>query len=203
MHIQPIMPKKLYQILILIFLILLLTSCHTTKSTATSSESAQNSVEQVQRRSAQKCSSDSIWRFTALSIDSLTLVFKGGDKSATHEYELPACPESNDFIANNPKPSAFSIPNPSAINKPTASAVTLYGIHLSHEEKENAVAEAQVSDSSAQSVQSSHDNAQSNAKRQSPISNSFSTITNSLSSLLILLIMTTAIILYIRNKLRK
>ena len=187
MHIQPIMPKKLYQILILIFLILLLTSCHTTKSTATSSESAQNSVEQVQRRSALKCSSDSIWRFTALSIDSLTLVFKGGDKSATHEHELPACPERNGFIANNP----------------TASAVTLYGIHLSHEEKENAVAEAQVSDSSAQSVQSSHDNAQSNAKRQSPISNSFSTITNSLSSLLILLIMATAIILYLRNKLRK
>lgn len=172
---------------LLLLIPIILCGCHTTKSTATSSESAQNSVEQVQRRSAQKCSSDSIWRFTALSIDSLTLVFEGGDKSATHEYELPACPESNGFIANKQK----------------ASAVTLYGIHLSHEEKENAVAEAQVSDSNAQSVQSSHDNAQSNAKRQSPISNSFLSITNSLSSLLILLIMATAIILYIRNKLRK
>lgn len=160
-------------------------SCRTMKQEKYTQEAS--SVEQVQRRSAQKCSSDSTWRFTALSIDSLTLVFKGGDKSATHEHELPACPESSGFIANNPKPSA----------------VTLYGIHLSHEEKENAVAEAQVSDSSAQSVQSSHDNAQTTAKRQSPISNTFLSIANSLSSLLILLIMATAIILYLRNKLRK
>ena len=117
------------------------TSCRSTKSVVTSTDSVRNSTEQVQRRSGRSISVDSLWRLTALSIDSLTLVFEGADTSATHEDGLPAGPIST---ASN-------------IHKAKPSAIKVYGIHLSQEEKKNAVAETSLSDSNAYVVQSSSD----------------------------------------------
>ena len=116
-------------------------SCKSTKSVVTSTDSVRNSTEQVQRRSGRSISVDSLWRLTALSIDSLTLVFEGADTSATHEDGLPAGPICTASVVTKAKPSAIKV----------------YGIHLSQEEKKNAVAETCLSDSNAFVVQSSYD----------------------------------------------
>ena len=123
-------------------------SCKSTKSVVTSTDSVRNSTEQVQRRSGRSISVDSLWRLTALSIDSLTLVFEGADTSATHEDGLPAGPISTASIVTKAKPSS----------------VKIYGIHLSQEEKKNAAADVCFSDSNAFVVQSSSDKSLSKSK---------------------------------------
>ena len=119
--------------------LLILTSCKSTKSVVTSTDSVRNSTEQVQRRSGRSISVDSLWRLTALSIDSLTLVFEGADTSATHEDGLPAGPIST----------GSPVSRASAVTKAKPSAIKVYGIHLSQEEKKNAVADICISDSNA------------------------------------------------------
>ena len=161
------------------------TSCRSTKSVVTSTDSVRNSTEQVQRRSGRSISVDSLWRLTALSIDSLTLVFEGADTSATHEDGLPAGPISTASIVSRA----------SAVTKAKPSAIKVYGIHLSQEEKKNAVAETCLSDSNAYVVQSSSD--KSLTKSKAVPSTSFYRY-----AILFLIIIAIAIIIrYISNKL--
>ena len=156
-------------------------SCKSTKSVVTSTDSVRNSTEQVQRRFGRSISVDSLWRLTALSIDSLTLVFEGADTSATHEDGLPAGPIST---ASN-------------ITKAKPSSVKIYGIHLSQEEKKNAVADVCLSDSNAFVVQSSSDKSQSKSKA-APSSSPYR------YAILFFIIIAIAIIVrYISNKLPK
>ena len=157
------------------------TSCRSTKSVVTSTDSVRNSTEQVQRRSGRSISVDSLWRLTALSIDSLTLVFEGADTSATHEDGLPAGP----------------IITASNIHKAKPSKIKVYGIHLSKEEKKNAVADVCLSDSNAYVVQSSSD--KSLTKSKAVPSTSFYRY----AILLFILIAIAIIVRYISNKLLK
>ena len=157
------------------------TSCRSTKSVFSSTDSVRNSTEQVQRRSGRSISEDSLWRLTALSIDSLTLVFEGADTSATHEDGLPAGPISTASIVTKAKPSS----------------VKIYGIHLSQEEKKNAVADVCLSDSNAFAVQSSSDKSLSKSKA-APSSSPYR------YAILFFIIIAIAIIVrYISNKLLK
>ena len=163
------------------------TSCRSTKSVVTSTDSVRNSTEQVQRRSGRSISVDSLWRLTALSIDSLTLVFEGADTSATHEDGLPAGPIST----------ASVVSRASNVTKAKPSAIKVYGIHLSQEEKKNAVAETCLSDSNAYAVQSSSD--KSLTKSKAAPSTSFYRY-----AILFLIIIAIAIIVrYSSNKLHK
>ena len=161
------------------------TSCRSTKSVVTSTDSVRNSTEQVQRRSGRSISVDSLWRLTALSIDSLTLVFEGADTSATHEDSLPAGPIST----------TSPVSHASVVTKAKPSAIKVYGIHLSQEEKKNAVAETCLSDSNAYAVQSSSDKSLTKSKAapsSSPAKYIFA---------LFLIIAIAIIIRYISNKL--
>ncbi len=165
----------------LLLLCALVISCKSTKSVVTSTDSARISAEQVQRRYGRSISVDSLWRLTALSIDSLTLVFEGADTSATHEDGSSACPTST----------------ASAVTKASPTKLKIYGIHLSREEKKNAVADVCLSDSNALSVQSSSDKSLSKSKAapsSSPAKYLFA---------LILIIAVAMLIRFISNKLRK
>ena len=178
---------KLSSLLTLYSFLLILTSCKSTKSVVTSTDSVRNSTEQVQRRSGRSISVDSLWRLTALSIDSLTLVFEGADTSATHEDGLPAGPIST----------ASVVSRASNVTKAKPSKIKVYGIHLSQEEKKNAVAETCLSDSNAYAVQSSSD--KSLTKSKAAPSSSFYRY-----AILFLVIIAIAIIVrYISNKLLK
>ena len=172
---------KLSSLLTLYSFLLILTSCKSTKSVVTSTDSVRNSTEQVQRRSGRSISVDSLWRLTALSIDSLTLVFEGADTSATHEDGLPAGPISTASVVTKAKPSAIKV----------------YGIHLSQEEKKNAVADICLSDSNAFVVQSSSD--KSLTKSKAAPSTSFYRY----AILFLFLIAIAIIVRYISNKLLK
>ena len=130
---------------------------------------------------------DSLWRLTALSIDSLTLVFEGADTSATHEDGLPAGPIST----------ASVVSRASNVTKAKPSAIKVYGIHLSQEEKENAVADVCLSDSNAYAVQSSSDKSLTKSKATP------STSLYRYAILLFILIAIAIIIRYISNKLLK
>ncbi len=130
---------------------------------------------------------DSLWRLTALSIDSLTLVFEGADTSATHEDGSSACPTST----------ASAVSHASIVTKASPTKVKIYGIHLSREEKKNAVADVCLSDSNALSVQSSSDKSLSKTKAapsSSPAKYLFA---------LILIIAVAMLIRFISNKLLK
>ena len=162
-------------------------SCKSTKSVVTSTDSVRNSTEQVQRRSGRSISVDSLWRLTALSIDSLTLVFEGADTSATHEDGLPAGPIST----------ASPVSRASAVTKAKPSKIKVYGIHLSQEEKKNAVADICLSDSNAFVVQSSSD--KSLTKSKAAPSTSFYRY----AILFLILIAIAIIVRYISNKLLK
>ena len=178
---------KISSLLTLYSFLLILTSCKSTKSVVTSTDSVRNSTEQVQRRSGRSISVDSLWRLTALSIDSLTLVFEGADTSATHEDGLPAGPIST----------ASVVSRASKVTKAKPSAIKVYGIHLSQEEKKNAVAETCLSDSNAYAVQSSSD--KSLTKSKAAPSTSFYRY-----AILFLIIIAIAIIVrYSSNKLHK
>ena len=172
---------KLSSLLTLYSFLLILTSCKSTKSVVTSTDSVRNSTEQVQRRSGRSISVDSLWRLTALSIDSLTLVFEGADTSATHEDGLPAGPICTASVVTKAKPSAIKV----------------YGIHLSQEEKKNAVADICLSDSNAYVVQSSSD--KSLTKSKAAPSTSFYRY----AILFLILIAIAIIVRYISNKLLK
>ncbi len=158
----------------------LATSCRSTKSVVTSTDSARISAEQVQRRYGRSISVDSLWRLTALSIDSLTLVFEGADTSATHEDGSSACPTSTASAVTNASPTK----------------VNVYGIHLSQEEKKNAVADVCLSDSNALSVQSSSDKSLSESKA-APSSSFYR------YAFFFILIAIAIFCIIIRNKLRK
>ena len=162
-------------------------SCKSTKSVVTSTDSVRNSTEQVQRRSGRSISVDSLWRLTALSIDSLTLVFEGADTSATHEDGLPAGPIST----------ASVVSRASNVTKAKPSKIKVYGIHLSQEEKKNAVAETCLSDSNAFVVQSSSDKSLTKSKA-APSSSLYR-----YAILLFILIAIAIIVRYISNKLLK
>ena len=172
---------KLSSLLTLYSFLLILTSCKSTKSVVTSTDSVRNSTEQVQRRSGRSISVDSLWRLTALSIDSLTLVFEGADTSVPHEDGLTAGPIST---ASN-------------IHKAKPSAIKVYGIQLSQEEKKNAVADVCLSDSNAYAVQSSSDKSLTKSK-SAPSSSLYR-----YAILFLILIAIAIIVRYISNKLLK
>ena len=178
---------KISSLLTLYSFLLILTSCKSTKSVVTSTDSVRNSTEQVQRRSGRSISVDSLWRLTALSIDSLTLVFEGADTSATHEDGLPAGPIST----------ASVVSRASNVTKAKPSKIKVYGIHLSQEEKKNAVADVCLSDSNAFVVQSSSDKSLTKSKA-APSSSLYR-----YAILFFILIAIAIIVRYISNKLLK
>ena len=178
---------KLSSLLTLYSFLLILTSCKSTKSVVTSTDSVRNSTEQVQRRSGRSISVDSLWRLTALSIDSLTLVFEGADTSATHEDGLPAGPIST----------ASVVGSASNVTKAKPSAIKVYGIHLFQEKKKNAVAESCLSDSNAYIVQPSSDKSLTKSK-SAPSSSLYR-----YAILFLILIAIAIIVRYISNKLLK
>ena len=99
---------------------------------------------QVQQRSAQTSLSDSLWRVTALSIDSILYV---PPTQNTHEYY-----DKSTHLAHVFTPSDF-VPS----NSKSAPSFKIYGLHLSLSEKKQTQVQTEVSDSNALGVQSSYD----------------------------------------------
>ena len=99
---------------------------------------------QVQQRSAQTSLSDSLWRATVLSIDSILYV---PPTQNTHEDY-----DKSTHLAHVFTPSHF-VPS----NTKSAPSFKIYGLHLSLSEKKQTQVQTEVSDSNALGVQSSYD----------------------------------------------
>ena len=208
------------QILILILCAFVL-SCKSTKTVSSSYESERNAVSQAQWRSAQNLSFSSLQRLTALSFDSCVFTFGGVDTSATpqcSDFSYPSGkPLSNDkakpstshgnatdcirgepYSASHPthgkpSPSAQGASSPSVRGQPQT--LKIYGLHLSHKEKEKSVAAQEQEDTFAQAKQSSFDKSNSSEKSKTSVP-----FTAKLCIALLVIIVAVAIIAYIRRR---
>ena len=99
---------------------------------------------QVQQRSAQISLSDSLWRATALSIDSILYI--PPTQNTPEDYD------KSTHLAHVFTPSHF-VPS----NTKSAPSFKIYGLHLSLSEKKQTQVQTEVSDSNALGVQSSYD----------------------------------------------
>ena len=208
------------QILILILCAFVL-SCKSTKTVSSSYESERNAVSQAQWRSAQNLSFSSLQRLTALSFDSCVFTFGGVDTSATPQCSDLSYPSgkplSNDkakpstshgnatdcirgepYSASHPthgkpSPSAQGASSPSVRGQPQT--LKIYGLHLSHKEKEKSVAAQEQEDTFAQAKQSSFDKSNSSEKSKTSVP-----FTAKLCIALLVIIVAVAIIAYIRRR---
>lgn len=207
------------QILILILCAFVL-SCKSTKTASSSNESERNAVSQAQWRSAQNLSFSSLQRLTALSFDSCVVVFGGADTSATPLYSSFSYPSGDpsasfkakpstshgnatDFVRGEPysashhthgkpSPSAQGASSPYVRGQPQT--LKIYGLHLSHKEKEKSVAAQEQEDTFAQAKQSSFDKSNSSEKSKTSVP-----FTAKLCIALLILVVAVAIITYIRR----
>ena len=213
-------PNDMKQILILILCAFVL-SCKSTKTVSSSYESERNAVSQAQWRSAQNLSFSSLQRLTALSFDSCVVVFGGADTSATPLYSSFSYPSGDpsasfkakpstshgnatDFVRGEPcsashptygkpSPSAQGASSPSVRGQPQT--LKIYGLHLSHKEKEKSVAAQEQEDTFAQAKQSSFDKSNSSEKSKTSVP-----FTAKLCIALLVIIVAVAIIAYIRRR---
>ena len=192
------------QILILILCAFVL-SCKSTKTASSSNESERNAVSQAQWRSAQNLSFSSLQRLTALSFDSCVVVFGGADTSATPLYSSFSYPSGDPSASFKAKPSTshptYGKPSPSAQGASSPSVrgqpqtLKIYGLHLSHKEKEKSVAAQEQEDTFAQAKQSSFDKSNSSEKSKTSVP-----FTAKLCIALLVIIVAVAIIAYIRHR---
>lgn len=175
------------------------TSCKTTRQTF-SSESERNATSATHCRSALNLSSDSLWRLTALSFDSCKITFAMSGKTDTIEDAQSSYPSGKPKTSKKAKPSKSTTAKPSASKAtpsilPTAkpSSLTIYGLHLSQEEKKKSLEQSNVEDSNATAKQSSSDKSKQQEKVQTPF------IPIKLIAL-ITLIMAIAIIIHFRRR---
>ena len=188
------------QILILILCAFVL-SCNSTKTVSSSNESERNAVSQAQWRSAQNLSFSSLQRLTALSFDSCVVVFGVADTSATPLYSSFRYPTDGSGTCNKAKPStSHGKPSPSAQGASSPSVrgqpqtLKIYGLHLSHKEKEKSVAHQEVEDSLAAAKQSSSAKSHDTTKSKTSVP-----FTAKLCIALLVIIVAVAIITYIRR----
>ena len=213
-------PNDMKHILILILCAFVL-SCKSTKTASSSNESERNAVSQAQWRSAQNLSFSSLQRLTALSLDSCVVVFGGADTSATPLYSSfsyssgdpsasfkakPSTSHGNatDFVRGEPysashpthgkpSPSAQGASSPAVRGQPQT--LKIYGLHLSHKEKEKSVAHQEVEDSLAEAKQSSSAKSHDTTKSKTSVP-----FTAKLCIALLVIIVAVAIIAYIRRR---
>lgn len=187
-------------------------SCKSTKTISSSNESERNAVSQVQWRSAQNLSFSTLQRLTALSIDSCVFTFGGADTSATPQCSDLSYPSGKPLSNGKAKPSTshgnatdcirgepysashstHGKPSPSVRGQPQT--LTIYGLHLSHEEKEKSVAAQMVTDSLAKAIQSSHDKSQDITKSKSSVP-----FTAKLAIAVLVMITAAAVLMFIRR----
>ena len=204
-------PYDMKHILIFILCAFVL-SCKSTKTISSSNESERNAVSQVQWRSAQNLSFSSLQRLTALSIDSCVVVFGGADTSATPLYSSFSYPSGKPLSNDKAKPSTshgnatdcirgepysashptHGKPSPSVRGQPQT--LTIYGLHLSHEEKEKSAAAQQVEDSIATAKLSSSDKSQYITKSKSSVP-----FTAKLAIAVLMMITAAAVLMFIRR----
>lgn len=192
------------QILILILCTFVL-SCKSTKTISSSYESERNAVSQAQWRSAQNLSFSSLQRLTALSFDSCVVTFGGADASATPHDSSNSYPSGDRSASNKAKPSTshgnatdFVRGEPCSASHSThgkPQTLTIYGLHLSHEEKEKSVEAQKQEDTFAQAKQSSFDKSNSSEKSKTSVP-----FTAKLCIALLVIIVAVAIIAYIRHR---
>ena len=119
----------------------LLSSCRSTHKVTSANTFATDSAVQVQRHRWQTSRSDSVWRHTELSFDSVVVSFGVGAETPT--IEAPHALQG----ASNAKAQRTSQQKPQSIR--------IYGAHLSSSRKESTKTEAREEDSLAATRQSS------------------------------------------------
>lgn len=192
------------QILILILCAFVL-SCKSTKTASSSNESERNAASQAQWRSAQNLSFSSLQRLTALSFDSCVVTFGGADASATPHDSSNSYPSGDPSTFNKAKPSTSHGNATDLVRGEPCSAphfphgkpqtLTIYGLHLSHEEKEKSVEAQEQEDTFAQAKQSSFDKSKSSEKSKTSVP-----FTAKLCIALLVIIVAVAIIAHIRRR---
>ena len=173
--------------ILLIILCAFVLSCKSTKTATSTNESERSTVVQAQWRYAQNLSFSNFLRLTALSMDSCIVTFGGTDSSA-----IPKCHDRSQL---QDKPLATNKAKPSEIGHGKPSSLKLYGLHLSHKEKEESVAAQEVEDSIAEAKQSSSDKSQSSNK-----SSTSGPLTAKLAFAVLILFMAAAIIQRLRRR---
>lgn len=128
----------------------LLTGCRTTHKVTSANTFATDSAVQVQRHQWQTSRSDSVWRHTELSFDSVVVSFGVGAETPTIEA-LSALHES--LSAKAQEPSSCASASSSSRLKPQV--VRIYGAQLVRSAKQSTKTEAREEDSLAATRQSS------------------------------------------------
>lgn len=188
--------------LLILLLCAFVLSCKSTRTATTSSESQSDTVSQAQWHHSRNFSEDAHRRFTALSFDSCVVTFGGADASATPHDSYNSYPSGDRSASNKAKPStSHGKPSPDAQRAPFPSVcgqpqtLTIYGLHLYHEEKEKSVAAQEQEDTFAQAKQSSFDKSKNSEKSKTSV-----LFMAKLSIALLVIIVAVAIIAYIRRR---
>ena len=206
------------QILLLCAFVL---SCKSTRTATTSSESQSDAVSQAQWHHSRNFSEDAHRRFTALSFDSCVVTFGVADASATPHDSYNSYPSGDRSASNKAKPSTShgnatdfvrgepcsashsTHGKPSTVSQRASSpsvcghpqTLKIYGLHLSHKEKEKSVAAQEQEDTFAQAKQSSFDKSNSSEKSKTSVP-----FTAKLCIAILVIIVAVAIIAYIRRR---